>query len=96
MSKKSINIGDKKVNKSNFCKNKKLFKIDDIDVDKILISKKESYSTKKSFKYLIGYNDNDVIRRLFIRFPQMIEYFKSFSNAMTISFKVNDKKLLKY
>ena len=40
MSKKSIKCGDKKVNKSNFYQNKKLFKIDDIDVDKILISKK--------------------------------------------------------
>ena len=45
--------------------------IDDIDVNKILISKKESYGTKNSFKYFIGYNDNDVIRPLCIRLPQM-------------------------
>ena len=31
----SVNFDDKKINKSNFYKNKKLFKIDDID--KILI-----------------------------------------------------------
>ena len=36
----NIIFGDKKFNKNNFYKNKKLFNIYDIDVDKILISKK--------------------------------------------------------
>ena len=39
MSGKSINFGDKKI-KSNFYKNKKLFNIHDLDVNKILILKK--------------------------------------------------------
>ena len=43
-------------------KNKKIFYIDDIDVNKILVSKKEEYRKYNSFKYFIGYNDNDVIR----------------------------------
>ena len=42
----------------NFYKNKKAFKIDDIDVSKILVSKEESYGKKNLFKYLIGYNDD--------------------------------------
>ena len=46
MSEKSINFDDKKINKSNFYKNKKLFGLNDIDVNKILVSKKESYGTK--------------------------------------------------
>ena len=50
MSKKSINFDDKKINKSNFYKNKKLFKIDEINVNKILVSKKEPYCTKESIK----------------------------------------------
>ena len=62
MSRKSANLGDEKVSKSKFYKNNKLFKIDNIDVDKILISKKESYDIKKSLKYIIGYDDNGVIR----------------------------------
>ena len=41
MSGNSINFEDKIINKSNFYKNKKLFKIDDIDINKILVSKKE-------------------------------------------------------
>ena len=64
MSGKSINFEDKKVNKGNFYKNKKLFKIEDIDANKILVSKKESYSKKNSSKYFTGYNDDDVIRPL--------------------------------
>ena len=34
--------------------------IDDIDVNKILVSKVEPYGTKNLFKYFIGYNANDV------------------------------------
>ena len=50
MSGKSINFDDKKINKSNFYKNKKLFHLNDIDVNKILVSKKESYGKKNSLK----------------------------------------------
>ena len=63
---KSINFEGKKINKSNFYKNKKLFNIHDLDVNKILVSKKESYVTENSRKYFIGYNDDDLIRPLCI------------------------------
>ena len=56
MSGKSINFEDKKINKSTLFKNKKLFNIHDLDVNKILVSKNESYGTKNSLKYFIGYN----------------------------------------
>ena len=46
MSSKSVNFDDKKIKKSDFYKNKKVAKIDDVDVDKILFSKEESYGTK--------------------------------------------------
>ena len=62
MSSKSVNFGDQKIKKSDFNKNKKVAKIDDVDVNIILVSKEEPYGTKNSFKYFIGYNDNDVIR----------------------------------
>ena len=57
MSGKSIIFDNTKLEKSNFYKSKRLLKIDDVDYDKILVSKKRSYGTNKSFKYLIGYND---------------------------------------
>ena len=47
MSGKSISFDDKKINKSKFYKNKELFNIHDLDVNKILVSKKESYGKKK-------------------------------------------------
>ena len=85
MSGKSINFGDKKINKSNFYKDKKLFKIEDIDISKILVSKKESYGTKNSLKYFIGYNDDDdAIRPLFIKLPQLIGYVKHFDSNKTM------------
>ena len=69
--------------------------VDEIDFDKILISKKESYSTKNSLKCFIGYNDDDVIRPLCIKLPQMTGYVKCFDNNKTMSSEVIDNKLLK-
>ena len=95
MSQKNIIFNDKKTDKSKFYKNKKLFKIDNIDVNKILGSKKESYVKNSSFKYFVGYNDNDNIRPLCLRFPQMTGHAKYFENNKTMSFKVIHRKLLK-
>ena len=39
MSGKSIDFDDKKISKNNFYENKRLFNIDDTDVNKILVSK---------------------------------------------------------
>ena len=95
MSGKSIIFNNKKIKKSKFYKNKKLFKIDDIDVNKILVSKKEPYGKKSSFKDFIGYNDDDIIRQWCIKHPQMIDYVKRFGSNKTMFFKVTNKKLLK-
>ena len=95
MSGESINFGDKKISKSNFYKNKKLFKINDIDVNKILVSKKESYRKKDSSKYFIGYSDGDNVIRRCIKLPQMIGYVKHFDSNKAMSFKVIDNELLK-
>ena len=92
MSGKNINFDNKKINKSNFYKNKRLFKIDDIDVNKILVSKKGPYGKKSSFKYIIGYNDHDYIGPLCIKLPQMIGYVKRFDSNKTMSFKVIGNK----
>ena len=95
MSGNSKNFDDKKINKNTFYKNKKLFNIHDLDVNKILVSKKESYGTKNSLKHFIGYNDSDAIRPLCLNLPQMIGYVKHFDSNKTLSFKVGDNKLLK-
>ena len=101
MSEKSINFDDKKIKKSNFYKHKKMFNTDDIYVSKILVFKKEptKRTKKNAFKYLIGYDDDDeddeVIKPLCIKLPQMIGYVKCFESNKTMSFKINDDKVLK-
>ena len=59
MTEKTINFNNKKISKSSFYRTKRLFKIDDFDVDKILISEKELCGKKNSFKYFIAYEDHD-------------------------------------
>ena len=95
MSGKNINFEDKKIKKQDFHKNKKAFKIDDVDVNKILISKEEACGTNESFKYFIVYNDNDDIRPLSIMLPQTIGYVKCFESNKTMSLKISENKLFK-
>ena len=95
MSGRNINSDDKKIKRSSFYRNKKINNIEDIDVNNKLVSKKEPYGTNNSHKYFIGYNDNDSIRPLCIKLPQMTGYARKFNENSTMSFIVKDKKLLK-
>ena len=78
-----------------FKKSKKVTKLYNIDVIKILVPGEEPYGSKNSFKYFVGYNDDDVIRPLCIKHPQMIGYAKSFESNFRISLKISDKQLFK-
>ena len=75
-------------------KKRNVAKIDNVDVNKILVSREESYGTKNSFKYFIGYNDNDVIRPLCIKLLQMSGYVRAFESYATMPFKTNNEQLL--
>ena len=90
MSRKNVNVGDK----ATFMKtesNQDRWH----DVKKILVSKEESYGTKSSIKYFFGYNDNDVIRPLSIKLPQMTGYVRKFEGNTTMPYKISKKQLLK-
>ena len=97
MSTSSINFNGKKIKESDFYnKNQKIFNIDDIDVNKTLVSKKETYSKYNSFKYFIGYNDNDVIRPLHLFISHTTGYINQFDkNKITMSLNIKDTQLLK-
>ena len=103
MSGNNINFDNKKIKISDFYKNKnkKIFNIDSIDVNKILVSKKVSYGKNNSFKYFIGYNDNDIIRPLFAKLPQTTSCINKFKDKKTkiittaMSLIVKDKQLFK-
>ena len=77
-------------------KTKKIFNIDDIDINKILISKKETYGKYNSFKYFIGCNDNDVIKPLYLFLSQTTGYITKFDkNKIAMSLVMKDIQLLK-
>ena len=95
MNRKNINFDYKNIKKAtSTMKTKKIFNIDDIDVNKILVSKKEQYGKNNSFIYFIGYNDNDVIRPLCLKLSKMTGYINKFDeNKITMSLMVKDKQL---
>ena len=79
MSISSINFNNKKNKKSDFYnKNKKIFNINNADINKILVSKKETHGKYNSFKYFIGYNDDDVFRPLYLFLPKTTDYINKF------------------
>ena len=84
----------KKSEKTEFYKRKKIFNIDDIDVNKTLVSKKEPYGKNNSLIYFIGYNDNNVVRPLYLRLSKTTVYINEFNknkNTIIISLRVNDE-----
>ena len=79
MNGKNINFNNKNIKESDFYNNnKKIFNADDIDTNKILVSKKEQYDKYNSSKYFIGYNDNSVIRPLYLFISQTTGYINKF------------------
>ena len=109
MSGKKINFDDKKIEKSDFYKkNKNIFNIDDIDDNKILVSKTEPYGKYHSLKHFTGNNDNDVVRPLCLKLSKMTGYINKFKENkskknkskknkfkenITMSLRVNDEQL---
>ena len=89
MNGKNIIFDNKNIKKSDFYnKNKKIFNIDDIDVNKIFVSKKEQYGKYNSSKYFI--------RPLYVFFSQTTGYINKFDkNKITMSLMIKDIQFLK-
>ena len=82
----------KKSTKKTF-KNKKRFNIEDIDINKILISKPETYENNMR-KYIFGYNDN-TISPLQLFLPKMTGYLNIFKDsAGKMSFFTDNNEFL--
>ena len=86
----NINFDDKKIGKSDFYKNQNPFQLVDIDVNKVLVAKKQPFSTYNALKYFIVYNDSDVTRPLCLRLSKMTGYINKLDNK-----KLDNKKLKK-
>ena len=93
MSEKTINFGEKKINKKDFYNNKKQFNKEDIDINKILISKPETYENNMR-KYITGYNDNTIspLQLLLLKITGYLNYFKD--GARKMSFFTNNNEFL--
>ena len=90
MSTSSINFNDL------YNKNKKIFNIDETDVNKILVSKKETCGKYNSSKYFIGYNDDRVIRPLYLFISQTTGYINKFDiGKIAMSLIIKDIQLFK-
>ena len=94
MNGKIINFDNKNIKATSTIKTKKILSIDDIDVNIILVAKKEQYSKHNSFKCFIGYNDN--IRPLYLSLSQTTGYINKFGkNKIKMSLMIKDIQLLK-
>ena len=93
MGEKTINFRHKKINKKDFYNNKKQFNIEDIGINKILISKPETYKNNMR-KYIIGYNDS-TISPLQLFLPKMTGCLNIFKDgARKMSFFTNNNEFL--
>ena len=97
MEQEAVYFGENGIIKSVFHKNKKPIKINEVDIEEIVLSHKISYS-KDSFKYFVGYihRGNAFPSPLCVKLPQMNGYAKCFDkNNKFINLLVNDKEILK-
>ena len=82
---KVLIFGDCYINKNRFLIHKEAISIDKVKIKKIVVSKKELYDIKGSYKYYIGYISNVGIIPLYKILPKMNAYTKCFnSNSIPI------------
>ena len=92
MSEKTSNFNNIKINKKEFRKSKQAVDLDSVITGKIVVSDKFKHS-EESFKYFIGYQEDEIVKPLCIILPQMNGYIKYFGNGgenMSLSIKNNE------
>ena len=86
-----IDFGEKNTTEKIFYSNdnKKIFNIDGININEILISKGLFPGLNHNY-YVIGYKHNQKIKPLYIKLPKYVCTGKTFKRNMTISSEIND------
>ena len=69
-----------RVNKKEFHKSKQPIDLMSVNIDQIVLSGNFKHS-EESYKYLIGYQENETFKQLCIILPQMSGYIKYFKNG---------------
>ena len=90
MDKKYIKFDDTEIEEDKFDKHKNPISINDIYINKIVVSNKLPFS-KQDFKYFIGYKDKKNIRPLYIFFTEMSIYKRYFDKTKCIYFVIKDE-----
>ena len=93
MGKEFLIFGDVKIKKETLYSSKSAVDVDNLNIDKIVIFHVFP-CIKRGSKYFISYHNNEVTP-LCVLPPKMSGYLKNFVDAKTMSFLVEDEKLLK-
>ena len=93
MDKRTTKFDEIEIEKNKFHEYEIPILIDDIDVNKIVVSNKISFG-KNDFKYFIGYKDAKKIRSLCIFPPKMRAHRRDFEKTKCMSFLMKNEKLL--
>ena len=92
MDKKIIKFDKTEIEKYKFHQHKSPILINNLNINKIVISNKASFG-KKDFKYFIGYTDANKIRPLSIFLPKMGAYRRDFDETKYMFFLI---KMMNY
>ena len=98
MCKEILTFGDIEIEKNDFYRNKSPIFLEDVDIEKELVSKKIA-SGKKKYKYFIGYLYNDYkVKPLQIMLPKTSAYVKGYHGQTKWMYFLikNDELLGKY
>ena len=80
MSEKTLKFDNIRVNKKEFHKSKQPVDLMPVNVDQIVVSDKFKHSDE-GFKYFIGYQEDEIVKPLYIILHEMIGYIKYFENG---------------
>ena len=95
ISSQKIKFGDKEAAKKEFYLSKQAILLDSVDISKIVVSNKWKINDR-TYKYLCGYLNNDVIQPLCVILPQMNGYIKYFDDGRkNMSFVTDDEEIYK-
>ena len=80
MSEKTLKFNNIKINKKEFHKSKQAIDLDSVITDKIVVPDKFRQS-EEGYKYFIGYQEDEIVKPLYIVLPQTNAYIKYFENG---------------
>ena len=92
MNEKTLKFNNIKVNKKEFQKSKQAMDLDSVTTDKIVVSDKFRHN-EESYKYFIGYKEDEIVKPLCIILPQMngcMKYFDNGGKNMSFLIKNNE------